>query len=227
MKRALILDTETNGLDPSVHHAIEVACILYDLERATPIASYASLIRSETNEAEAVNRISVDVLQGAPEASEAWSAVHHYVLMADVILAHRAEFDRSFTPKHIAELKTWVCTKTHVEWPLGKPGDHLVQLALAHGVPVLSAHRALTDCDILARLLTKVGEDGLRGTGPTLQTMLARAMRPRVKMISLAPFEEKDIVKAHGFLWDSAVRVWHREMPPEDVAALPFPTRAA
>ena len=46
-RRALLLDTETTGLDPSKDVIIEVACILYDLAIGSPIASFSALARSD------------------------------------------------------------------------------------------------------------------------------------------------------------------------------------
>ena len=170
--RVLILDTETTGLDPAVDRCIEVGCILYDTKAAAVIASYASLIGQEdtANAAESINRIAPAMLVSAPTHDFVWNIVKNHAKTADAILAHRAEFDRGFVPLDLRTIRPWVCTKFHVEWPLGKMGDHLVHLALAHGVGILSAHRALTDCDTLARLLTRVHE-----MGSDLDLMLTRA----------------------------------------------------
>lgn len=37
--------------------------------------------------------------------------------------------------------------------------------------------------------------------------------------------EQKDVVKAAGFRWNQEQRVWWRDMPLEDTAALPFKVR--
>jgi DNA polymerase III subunit epsilon len=222
MRIAALLDTETTGLDPLVHRCIEVAVTLYDLELALPIASYANLIGSASNEAESINRIPLAALLQATAAEGVWDDVRHMVARADVILAHRAEFDRGFVPKDIATSRPWACTKFHVDWPLGKPGDHLVHLALAHGVGVLHAHRAATDVDTLARLLTRVAEMGF-----ALPPMIEKALRPRVKVVAQVSYDDREMAKAAGFAWDGQARIWWKDMVAEDVAALPFPTRAA
>jgi DNA polymerase III subunit epsilon len=227
MRRALIFDTETTGLSPETDRCIEYACILFDLELAVPVEAFSTLIQCDANAAESVNHIPAAALADASSPERAWAILHRFLDRADVVLAHRADFDRSFIPADIAKMRPWCCTKFHVEWPLGKTGDHLIHLALAHGVGVVSAHRAMTDCDILARLLMRVAADGPARGWPSLQDMIAKAMRPRVKVVSLAPFDDKDTVKAHGFAWDAAERVWWKDMPPEDVSALPFQTRTA
>jgi DNA polymerase-3 subunit epsilon len=221
LKRALILDTETSGLDPAVDKVIEVACVLYDLELALPIASYASLVRAESNAAENINRIPSRALLDAPDRMAVWRAVTYFILKADVILAHRAEFDRSFTPAEVATLRPWVCTKLHVSWPHSKMGEHLVHLVLAHGIGVLDAHRALSDCQHIQRLLTRVHE-----MGHPLPALIEHAMRPRVRLQSLQAFDDNDKAKALGFMWDPGSRRWLGEVAVDDVAALPFQTRA-
>ncbi len=219
LRYALILDTETTGLSVAEGaRCIEVACIVYDLECAAPIASYASLMRSETNEAEAINRIPVSALRKAPLPDGVWDRVSNMADRCDVIIAHRSEFDRQFVPMSIQEHK-WLCSKFHVDWPRGKPGDSLVPLALAHGIGVVHAHRAMTDCDIISRLLTRVHE-----MGTPLVPLLERAMRPRVKVRGCQAFEQNDLAKQHGFAFDWDRKIWTAELPVDVIETLPFRT---
>lgn len=221
--KALILDTETTGLTPpptGTDQAIEVGCVLYDLVLAAPVTSFASLIHADANPAETINRIPVAALRSAPPADNVWSYVRALAGRAEVILAHRADFDRAFVPAGVTGSTPWVCTKFHVDWVHGKPGDHLVHLALAHGVGVLDAHRALTDCETLSRLLTRAHQQG-----QDLVRLVQRAMRPRVKVQALVSYDDRDKAKAAGFAWDPAARQWLRDMPKEDVGTLPFKVR--
>lgn len=221
MRRALILDTETTGLDPKKDKVIEVGVVLYDLELAAPIVSYATLFPCAENPAENTNRISPRLTTQLPDevlSGLGWEPVVRLGDCADVILAHRVEFDRQFVPHH--EDRPWVCTKFHVEWPLGKPGESLVQLALEHGVGVVHAHRALTDCDILARLLTRVHEMGI-----SLPSLITRAMRPRVKVKALVSYAEREKAKVAGFAWDAEAKHWWREVVVDEIDKLPFKTK--
>ncbi len=220
MRYCALLDTETTALDPPPKgKTIEVAVMLYDLKFAQPVASFASLIRANSNEAEAINGIPAGMLPEAREPDEVWRAVRWLIAPAGVIIAHRAEFDRQFVP----DLgKIWVCSKVDVSWGDGRRGDHLVQLALSLGLGVASAHRAMADVDTLARILTRVAE-----RGQDLEALLRQAMRPKQRFVSLAPYEERETVKANGFLWNPDKKVWWRDMPPEDIGRLPFQVRAA
>lgn len=222
MRRALIVDVETTGLDPSKDKVIEVGCILYDLVHAAPVESFSTLIQGEGNAAEAVNHIPAALLQSGRSDKDAWAAVADHAEDADVFLAHRAEFDRSFTPPEVATMLPWACTKFHVEWPLAKTGEHLVHLALAHGVGVVHAHRALTDCDLLSRLLTRVHE-----SGQDLVRLVQRALRPRVRIQAVVSYDDREKAKAAGFQWDPAAKAWLREVVAEDAKSFPFPTRPA
>lgn len=222
MKTIAILDTETTGLNPETDACIEVAVVLYSVEHAAPIRSFASLIDERANAAEEINRIPVALLQSGrcPVAAKVWPHVLAMVQHADAIGAHRADFDRSFVHESVRNARIWLCSKFDIEWPRGSPGDSLVPLALAHGVGVVSAHRAMTDVDILTRLFMRVHE-----MGANVPAMLARAALPRVNVLSLAPFEQKDEVKAHGFGFNGETRQWTRRCIKGEVPAFPFKTR--
>lgn len=233
LKRALIIDTETQGDDPSRHGVIEVAAILFDLQYKTQIEAFASLLPATSNEAEAINGIPAAVLDDAFMSSvDTWARVRGLAQVSDVILAHNVEFDRPFVqiatggPLLLRDADKgpeapWVCTCNDVDWPKQhKPGMGLVALAMAHGLGVSGAHRAMADADLIARLITRACELGM-----DIQAQLVRGMRPKTKIISLARFEEKEIVKAHGFRWDAAAKQWWRSMPIEDCEALPFKTK--
>jgi DNA polymerase-3 subunit epsilon len=202
VKRALIVDTETTALTPETGRCIEIGCILYDLEHAAPIASYAGLFPSDDNPAMGVNGIRPELLR---ETFGDWTLPVAWANSSDVVLAHRAEFDRQWVPEEMLALP-WVCTKFHVRWPRGKYGDHLVHLALAHGVPLTHAHRALTDCDTLARLLTRVAEFR------DICEMIRLAMRPRMKVRALVSYDNRELAKSAGFAWDADRKIWWREV---------------
>lgn len=220
MKYVAILDTETTSLEPPpAGQAIEVAVMLYDVQIAQPVASFASLIRSGSNEAEHINGIPAAMLVDAREADEVWRAVRWVVEPAEALIAHRAEFDQQFVPDLE---KPWVCSKVDLEYPGRLRGDHLVQLALGLGLGVASAHRAMADVDTLARILTRLAEKGV-----DLEAMIVRGMRPKVLFYAMVSYEMRQVAKDHGFLWNEAKhgKNWYRHMPPEDAEALPFRVR--
>jgi DNA polymerase-3 subunit epsilon len=216
----LILDTETTGKEPGKDHAVEVGVILYSLDYHAPIASYASLLRVDPHgrEAAAINGIPPELIPMAPPADVVWSVVRAFASSSCAILAHKATFDRSMVPEDLRRMKRWVCTCDDIEWPSGIESRSLVQIALSLGVGVSAAHRALTDCDLIARSLQRCAE-----RGHDVKEMLRRGFRPKGLYVSLASFDEKETVKAHRFKWNDLVpKKWARRMAIEDVPMLPF-----
>ena len=217
-----LLDVETTGLDPETDAVIEVAAILYSTEHRAILQQVSTLLAVEENPAEAVNGISMGMIDESD--NYAWdskdSITDAIVEMMDAssyIVAFNSDFDQSF-------IKTMGNTAWQVETPWAdaaaitySKASHkldLVNIALANGIPIVNAHRALDDCRILCELLGKV---------PDLDYQLARAARPKVLVKALVSFDQKDLAKAAGFHWDSVVpRAWARRMPAEDTEALPF-----
>jgi DNA polymerase-3 subunit epsilon len=215
----LILDTETTGVDPAVDKVIEVAAILYDLNLAMPTRSFASLIYQPKNPAEHVNHIPEAALLAAPHESAVWIHVEALASRADVALAHNASFDASFVPKLHMSLP-WV-DSMFLDWPQASTSRKLIDIACAHGVGICQAHRALADCDLIARLLTCVAEKGIK-----LPEFIARAMRPRRTITALVPYEKKDLAKQHGFRWNAERKLWMKEVFEDDKTVYPFKTVA-
>lgn len=226
-KNVLVLDTETSGLEPKTDRILELAATVFSVEHKCPVLSFSTLIADArvVNLAERVNRIPSGALPKGRSEKDAVHAVLLYASACDAFVAHGAAFDEWFMRESVARTGLmwptipWVDSMSDVEWPEGKRGESLVATALAHGVGVANAHRAMADVDTLVRLMQRVSERH------DLGALLARGMRPKVHVVSMAPFEQKDVVKEHGFHWDGAKRVWWRDMPAEDVGSLPFRTR--
>ncbi|MDM7992962.1 MAG: exonuclease domain-containing protein [Candidatus Fermentibacter sp.] len=223
LRRLALLDTETTGTadeDP----AIEVAVVLFDVPCAAIVASWSSLIRhgdDPQNPAEPVNGIPAELLREAPPAGEVWAAARAFAASAEAFVAHGAAFDRARVPGEVWEGRPWICSMDHLDWPGQlRPGESLVSLALRHGLGVATAHRAMADCELLARLFARVAEGGA-----DLQAMLARGLRSRARYRAVLSYERREEARAAGFRWDAARRAWWREMAVEDAGALPFPVR--
>jgi DNA polymerase-3 subunit epsilon len=222
MKPRLILlcDTETSSLEPADGHLLELGMLRWSVEHRTTIAQASWLVRAPGNPAEPHNGIPPAVLPEGQNQDVVLDAFRRWSGSVDAIVAHNGDFDQKWLP---AVGKPWIDSAWDVDWPRVGNGRKLIDLALAHGLAVLDAHRALSDCLLLARLLERVAE-----LGHDVGQLLARAMRPKVKVIAEVPFEQKDEAKAAGFRWEPyPVKKWWRMMPAEDIAALPFPTRVA
>lgn len=219
INKVLLIDVETTGLDLFICECIEVACIIYSVSECAPISSFSSLMYATNNAAEHINEIPVSLLLEAPPADIVWGRVIQMAQQCDALVAHRAEFDRAFSPPELQSRK-WICSKFDItDWPkTDKIGESLVPLCLAHGVGVVAAHRALTDCDLMARLFARVAELGV-----DVSAMLERAMRPKKTFVADVSFNDKDLAKNLGFAWNPDDRIWWRAMPPDDVHKMLWP----
>lgn len=213
MKTILILDTETSSLDPSTGHLLEVAVIRFSVEHATELDSAAWLVKAPSNEAEHINGIPVAALDYGYSLDETRSRVAQWSGNVDAIVAH-SDFDQ----KWIGDTgRPWIDSCNDLEYPRPSPSRSLAALCLAHGLGVSEAHRAMADCRLLVRLFERCHE-----LGHDLDTMLRGGLRPKGHFVSLAPFEQKDLVKQHGFRWDATSKHWWRKMAIEDAGKLPF-----
>ena len=220
----LILDTETTDKIPG-SACLEVACTLYSVKYAAPIESYATIFKSNENPAEAINHLSVDFLKecGRSNALDGcWAVVKDLIELSDIIIAHQASFDKHFVPNEIGSLRPWVCSKHDLEWPLGRGGDDLLHLALAHNVGVVYAHRAMSDVDTLVRLFQRVQNDFKDWD---IQLALKKAQRQKVFCEALVSYNEKDKAKESKFRWEPDRKRWVKVMFDEDRAALTFKTK--
>jgi DNA polymerase III subunit epsilon len=210
VENILILDTETSGLDPAVDRVVEIGAILWSVRHHTILKCWSTLVRGDSNAAEDINRIPAASLALGLPFEDAVRTLSMFVEMSDAIVAHRAEFDSSFLPT--IRQRPWICSKYDIRWPNAKIGDGLVHICLANGIGVSSAHRALTDCLLLARLFESVGDAAEAG--------LIYGLRPKAKFIAMVPYARKDEAKKASFQWDG--ERWSRTMAIEDAEKLPF-----
>jgi DNA polymerase-3 subunit epsilon len=218
-----IVDVETTGLNPETDAVIEVAAILYSTEHRAILQQVSTLLPVAANPAEAVNGISVDMVN--ENNNHAWGsqdsitdAIISMMEDSSYIVAFNSDFDQSFieTMGNTAwQIKVSWADAAAIQYPRQSTKRDLVNIAIANGVPVVNAHRALDDCRILADLLGKV---------PDLDEQLARAARSKATVKALVSYNQRDLAKAAGFIWDAIVaRAWAKRMSLEDAEALPFP----
>lgn len=232
MNTLCILDLETTTPDPRTAQIVEIACALWSVPHRMLTSVYSTVVRVADNPAESINGIAAAATEGAPDVLRAMTTVGHFAAKADVIVAHNGEmFDREILRRERNPLSTarpWLDTMD-VEWPRAGGSRSLLALAAAHGVPIGTVHRAMDDVLLLARLLERVAEMA------DLETLLARAMRPKVLVEALTPKpwemaeEEWAALKATlveaRFRFDAPTKRWARRMPAEDMGALPFEAR--
>lgn len=218
----LILDIETTGTDPQKDLVIDVGAILYSVKHRSPIHSLSFLIpdviwEGEENPTEPINRIPAGLLREVDFYPI--RCFYELVQFSDYAIAHNAAFDRQWfgEGKRFKELSLpWLCSMTDFTFPSQiRPGDNLVSLALAHGIGISSAHRALADCQLLAALFDRMEPEWF-------EEQLQRALRPKFLYMAVVDYDNRQKAKNAGFHWDMQNRRWVREIAEEDANALPF-----
>ena len=216
MKAVLILDCETSGLAPT-DRVVEVGAVLWSVVNRTVVAAYSSLVDGPGNGAHAINGIPpASLTEGADEAS-VWERLSRWLGRADALVAHNAEFDRGHTPPGWDTGKPWICTMSDIEWPMHSSSKSLTAMMLAHGLGVSHAHRALTDCMGIARLLERCSD-----MGHDVEDMLRQGTRPKALYRALVSYNEKDKARACGFSWNATSKIWTKKIAIENAGAFPF-----
>lgn len=219
IKRCLILDTETSGLDDSAE-LIEIGAILYSVTNQCSLIEFAALLPATSNDAEPINRIKVAALREMSIIGEKTSFLLDLINASDCLVAHNAEFDAGVLKRWSqffgADLP-WLCTMSDFKWPLAtREQGSLINLALDHGIGVASAHRALTDCRLISALFDRMGD---------LQGMFRVAMRPKAIFQALVSYDDREKAKQAGFKWNGSDKTWTRSLALEDAEQLEFPVR--
>lgn len=219
-QRLLILDTETTGLDPRQHQCIEVGAVLFDVPRRAVLSQISFLLPCDQNPARSVNGIDPEVSrlpQPWPQALECFEAM---LAAADVVLAHNAAFDRQwFGQGPLPAIdKPWLCSMEDLRWPAERqlrPSPSVRDLALAYGVPVWAAHRALTDCIYLTQVFERC---------PELERLLQAGLEPRRLYRARLSYEERHKAREAGFRWNEPISgAWSRRLSEQEAARLSFP----
>ena len=216
----LILDTETTGLETESNDCLEVGSILFNVKSKSVLAQQSFLLPVEINNAEKINNIPAEITRLPQPLLEAIKYFESLVKVSDVIVAHNAEFDMKwFGLNKLPQIeKQWICSMDDITWPAEKQlrsRPSVRDLALAYGVPVWNAHRALTDCIYLSEVFKRCSE---------LETLLIRALEPKVLFRAEICYEERYLAKNAGFRWNDAIKgAWSRKMSRRDMQKLEFP----
>ena len=217
---AVIVDTETTGLDHKRHEVIELGMVAFVHNAEGTVlgvtGDFSALQEPSAPLPAEITRltgITDDMLAGQRIDLE---AVEAFIEKADLVIAHNASFDRPFCERLARgfEPKPWACSVKEVPWAaFGYEGSKLGYLVGQSGW-FHTGHRATDDCHALLAVLTA----GLPGnTGSAFGHLLARAEAARMRIWAEgAPFELKDQLRGRGYRWsdgsDGRPRSWWVEV---------------
>ncbi|MEO5796486.1 MAG: 3'-5' exonuclease [Rhodoferax sp.] len=220
VKRLLVLDTETTGLEHSRDKIIELALLRVDIDIATglpcgPVQVYDGLEDPGQPIPDIARKITG--IDDSMVAGQALDEVRIAELLdgVDLVVAHNAGFDRPFVEARLPAFaaKAWACSFADIDWKQeGRDSAKLTALALDLGL-FYDAHRAEMDCHALLAVL----QAALPVAGHTgLAHLLAATEGTRYRLQATgAPFDAKDALKERGYRWDAAHKVWHTRLTDE------------
>jgi DNA polymerase-3 subunit epsilon len=205
-RTAVLLDTETTGLDAQRDEILELGMVKFDYlpdgriaglrdtfsafsEPSVPIPPEITALTGITDEMVAGHRIDE-------------AAVTAFVDDAAIVIAHNSGFDRKFAERYwsVFERKAWACSAMEIEWR--KHGFAGAQLGyLLNGAGYFhAAHRAVDDCHALLEVLAF--EPPATGS-PALALLLEKARKTTVRVwAEQSPFDLKDSLKKRGYRWN-------------------------
>jgi DNA polymerase-3 subunit epsilon len=209
VRRAVFVDTETTGLDPSEDEVIELALLPFEYERETgaivrvDLASALSAFRQPAKpippESAAIHGITDAMVAGKMIDPEAVRAI---IEPAHLVTAHNAAFDRPMVEKHwpIFEEKHWACSFAEIDWKSeGLSSSKLDYLLWARGW-FHDGHRALSDAQAALFLLTlPLPVSGRAGLASLLENARRQLWIVRAEETA---FEQRAALKARGYRWD-------------------------
>jgi DNA polymerase-3 subunit epsilon len=221
VSRAVVLDTETTGLDPASDKIIELALVKFEYSRATGEVGRVLEVYDGLEdpgmpippESTALHGITDEMVRGR-RLDEA--AIEQLLDGVGLVIAHNAGFDRPFVERRLPGLAglAWGCSLREVPWEeVGIGSGKLEYLAYRYGF-FFDAHRAEVDCRALLEVLRRpFGETGTSA----LKVLLDSAREPSVRVWATGSrIETKDVLKARGYRWEAEKRVWYRDLGAAD-----------
>ena len=227
VKRGVILDIETTGLNATTDEIIELGMLKVSFSsdgRVFRIVDEFEAFREPSAPIPAdvteLTGITAEMVAGKAIKGEEVAAFLEDVVL---VIAHEARFDRPFCEALSPTFSTkyWACSNAEVDWRgRGHRGTKLTYLLNDFGY-FYDGHRALDDCHAVLEVLTNV----LPGAnGSAFASLLENARKTSVRIWAEgAPYENKDALRSRGYRWsdgsNGARRAWWIDVEEAEVDA--------
>jgi DNA polymerase-3 subunit epsilon len=215
VRRAVVVDVETTGLDHAVDEVIQLAMVAFQYGQDGVIYGVSESFEALRDPGRPIPP-DVTRLTGIDDAMVAGKTidpvhVEDFLSGAALVTAHNAAFDRPFCERLCAQFArlNWACSLREIPWAAeGFESAKLAHLVMETGM-FFDAHRALDDClatvTVLSRPLPRSGRTAL-----DIMLSSARRRRWRVRAVG-APFASREALKSRGYRWEGPTgfpRAW-------------------
>lgn len=216
--KAVILDTETTGLNSASDKIIELGMIAFEF---CPTTGKAYQVLGTFNELEdpgfPIPPESTKV-HGIDDAMVSGKFIDEAKLCSfldgvRLIIAHNAKFDRPFVESRFPMFKdyAWACSLSQIPWSEeGISSAKQEFLAYSFGFHY-EGHRASNDCEALLEIL----QQNFPESGALVMKRLIESLVSKEVIVSPlnSPYESKDQLKARGYRWSAERKLWSKFIP--------------
>lgn len=225
VRTAILLDTETTGLDHAKDEIIELGMVKFDYSadgRIIGVRDTFSAFNQPTvpipPEVTAITGITDEVVAGHKFDD---AAVTAFAGSAVITIAHNSAFDRRFVERYwpVFEHKAWGCSMSEIDWRRhGFAGSQLGYLLNGAGY-FHHAHRAVDDCHALLEVLAF---ELPTTRSPALALLLETARKSTLRVwAEQTAFDLKDSLKRRGYRWndgsDGRPKSWFVDVDESDL----------
>lgn len=202
---ALIVDTETTGLDLDNDEVIEIGFVLieYNDKKIVSIQDFGNEIREPkrpiSKVVQSITGITPAMVRGKEINEE---RVLSAVSRANIVIAHNAEFDRPMCERLFSDFKSkpWACTLKEVRWDnYGYESGKLKYLLLESGY-FFEGHRALDDCMAVKQLLSLLSPSG----ESFFEHLMESARGQSFEFITNSPYELREVFRSNRYKWSAS-----------------------
>lgn len=225
--RVLGIDFETTGLDAKVDTVIEVGAVLWCTDRNKPLRMLSETLICDKPLPAFISKltgIDDDMVRdpiAIPELT-ALAGINEMALNADYFCAHNAPFDRGFLEAMVARhaevfapppARPWIDTKTDLPTPPGREAKSLTYMAADHGFVSTFQHRALFDVMTMLRIMSMY----------PFAEVAQLAASATCTLVADAAYDDRGVMREHGFYWVAAHRQWRRQVKECQLNAVRLP----
>jgi len=212
---AMVLDTETTGLDTAADKIIELgfAVCRYDADSGAlhdVVARYDGFEDPCEPLSDVVRKLTGidDAMVQGQKLDDA--EINRWFEKSDLVIAHNAGFDRKMVERRFpAAIEcNWACSFTGIDWQAeGIASAKLDYLAYRFGF-FFEGHRAVNDAEatlhLLSMTLSKSGK-------PAMAALLESARKTYLRLVIRFKYDEAVIpkLKARKYRWDGENKVWY------------------